>query len=199
MNEQTEAMSTMTNTAWIERLSGDNREEAIKDLHAILRRALVRFAVSTEDKEDFVQSAIVSILGKLSTFRGRSKFTTWAIAIVVNTALSEIRKKRWSNVSLEDLCGGADLAEPAAKTPDVIYQRRWALELIDSLIQSELSLKQRTALLAELNGMPLPEIAVRMNTTRGAIYKLTYDARKKLIQCLENRDLSLAEIVSAME
>jgi len=192
-------MSTTDDKAWVQRLTGEDREEAIKELHAILRRALIKFEVSTEDKEDFVQSAIVSILTKLSTFQGRSKFTTWAISIVVNTALTEVRKKRWSNVSLEELGGGLDLADLTPNSAETAYQRRWALELIDSLIQSELSLRQKTALLAELNGMPLPEIALRMNTTRGAIYKLTHDARKKLIQCLEERDLSLAELVSAVE
>ena len=43
--------------------------------------------------------------------------------------------------------------------------------------------KQRNALLAELAGLPTGEIARRYQTTNGAVYKLTYDARKALVPC----------------
>ena len=186
---------------WVERLTGDDRETAIRDLQHLLARAMLNFNVSAEDKEDFVQSATITILTKLTSFKGRSKFSTWAISIAINTALSELRKRHWSNVSLEDLTQMQQPTESAdsRSNPELEAQRQWAIELVDSLIHGELTLKQRTALLAELNGMPLQEIAARMSLSRGAIYKLTFDARKKLLHCLNERGLSLNDITSAME
>ena len=186
---------------WVERLTGNDREPAIKELQRLLSRAMVNFDVGPEDKEDFVQSATITVLTKLKSFKGRSKFSTWAISIVINTALSELRKRHWSNVSLEESTqmDGLKKEDEKGENPELGVQRQWALELVESLIHSELTLKQRTALLAELNGMPLQEIAARMNVSRGAIYKLTFDARKKLILCLKERDLTLNDLISAME
>lgn len=195
-------MISAADTEWVERLTGHDKESAIKDLQRILARALVSFDVSAEDKEDFVQSATITILTKLSSFKYRSKFSSWAISIGINTALSEMRKRHWTNVSIEDL---TQMQEPTTDNisgrgnPEVEAQKQWAVELVDSLIHGELTLKQRTALLAELNGMPLQEIASRMGVSRGAIYKLTFDARKKLLQCLSQRGLSLNDLTSAME
>jgi RNA polymerase sigma-70 factor (ECF subfamily) len=186
---------------WVERLTGPNKESAIKDLQRLLLRALINFDVCAEDKEDFVQSATITVLTKIGSYKGRSKFSTWAISIVINTALSELRKKHWSNVSLEEL---TQMQEPKENgtddvNPEAILHRSWAIELVESLINSELTLKQRTALLAELNGMPLQEIAARMSVSRGAIYKLTFDARKKLLSCLKERGLHLNDLTSLME
>jgi RNA polymerase sigma-70 factor (ECF subfamily) len=194
-------MLSASDAEWVERLSGPDKETAIKDLAILLGRAMLSFDVSAEDREDFVQSATITILTKITSYKGRSKFSTWAISIAVNTALSELRKRHWSNVSLEDLTQVQEPAESidSRRNPELEAQRQWALELVDSLIHGELTLKQRTALLAELNGMPLQEIAARMGVSRGAIYKLTFDARKKLLQCLTERGLSLNDFVSVME
>jgi RNA polymerase sigma-70 factor (ECF subfamily) len=83
--------------------------------------------------------------------------------------------------------------------PELLAQRKSIIELIENLIETELTDKQRLALRAELAGMPLQEIASRMNVSRGAIYKFTFDARKKLNKCLLDRDLSLQDLILAME
>ena len=93
---------------------------------------------------------MITILQKINTFQRKSKFSTWAIAIAINTALSELRKRHWKNVSIEDLTT-IDIANDIyiKDDPQLNFQRQWALGLIESLIQNELTLKQRTALLAE--------------------------------------------------
>ena len=46
-------------------------------------------------------------------------------------------------------------------------------------------------------GMPLEEAARRMGTTRGALYKLMHDARKRLKRCMEEEGLSPEELLAA--
>ncbi len=53
--------------------------------------------------EDFAQDALVKILGNLDSFRGESHFTTWAQKIAVRAAFTELRRKEWCDVSLQDL------------------------------------------------------------------------------------------------
>lgn len=192
-------MLSASDAEWVERLTGQEREAATKELQHLLNRAMFKFDVSAEDKEDFVQSATIIVLTKISSYQGRSKFSTWAISIAINTALSELRKRHWNNVSLEDLTQMQEPTENSSRNPELEAQRQSTIELVDSLIHGELTLKQRTALIAELNGMPLQEIASRMGVSRGAIYKLTFDARQKLLQCLTAKGYSLDDLTTAME
>lgn len=69
--------------------------------------------------------------------------------------------------------------------PDEQIERRTILDTMHAIIQAELTEKQRTALLAEMKGMPQDEIARHLGSNRNAVYKLTHDARKKLKHGLE--------------
>ena len=59
------------------------------------------------------------------------------------------------------------------------------------------SLRSPDALLAELPGEPMAEIAIRMGSNRNAIYKLTHDARKRLKRGLERAGHSAATVAVA--
>ena len=48
------------------------------------------------------------------------------------------------------------------------------------IINEELTEKQRDVLLAHLRGMPQAEIGRAMGANRNAVYKLGFDARKRL-------------------
>jgi RNA polymerase sigma-70 factor (ECF subfamily) len=65
------------------------------------------------------------------------------------------------------------------------------------VIQNELTEKQKTALLAELKGMPQEEIVRHLGSNRNAVYKLTHDARKRLKQGLEAAGYGADDINSA--
>lgn len=66
-------------------------------------------------------------------------------------------------------------------------------------IDEELTERQRAALLAAMNGMPLEAIADRMATNRNALYKLLYDARKRLKRRMAAENLSPQDVLSAFE
>ena len=52
-------------------------------------------------------------------------------------------------------------------------------------IDEALTERQREALLATLGGLPMVEVARRIGSTRGALYKLLHDARLRLRAHLE--------------
>ena len=100
-------MSERNNEEWISALSGSGTERAaaLEDLRADLttglRYALRSYAnVSPQDVDDFVQDALLRILDKLDTFRGESRFLTWAQKIAVHLAISELRRLRWRDIPL---------------------------------------------------------------------------------------------------
>ncbi len=61
--------------------------------------------------QEVVQIAFVKAFTKLSTFKGKSKFSTWLYRIVINEAFNAIRKRKRETVSFE--------GTPAFTTPDV--------------------------------------------------------------------------------
>ena len=91
-------------------MRGLEREKALVELRVVLvrgpRGALTGRAGGNFDPatiEDFAQDALVKSLGNLDSFRGESHFTTWAQKIAVRAAFTELRRKEWCEVSLQDL------------------------------------------------------------------------------------------------
>jgi RNA polymerase sigma-70 factor (ECF subfamily) len=201
-----------TNEEWLADLRGPGRDQALADLRAILVRGL-RYAmadrsnVTEADLQDFAQDALMKILAGLDSFRGESRFTTWAQKIAVRVAFTELRRRRWKDVSLQDLVaqyeGGdltpAVLTDPAA-SPEQETARHMILETLQRLIAEKLTERQRQAFTAAtIGGMPLEEVARRMDTNRNALYKLLHDARRKLQKAMLAEGLSAGDVLAAFE
>lgn len=202
-----------SNPEWLEALQNAS-PEAIEDLRAVLLRGL-RAALAGRVQhdmdslaEDFAQEALLKILNSLDTFRGESRFTTWAQKIAVHVALSELRRRRWRDIPLQTFTESADGEEltPSLLTdrspqPERLASQRELLGTVEQLIFEELTERQRTAMLAILqDGMPLAELAERLDTNPNALYKLLHDARQRLRQKLEEKSgLSTQELLALFE
>ena len=95
---------------WVERLRspGRIRDATLEELRRILVRGLGRsFSARGGEAfaEDVAQEALLRILDSLDSFAGRSRFTTWAMTIAVRLGISELRRKRFQDVSLQQLTG----------------------------------------------------------------------------------------------
>jgi RNA polymerase sigma-70 factor (ECF subfamily) len=202
-----------TNEQWLAALRGSERDEAIADLRALLVRGLGaalrgrRVRTSGASVEDFAQEALIKILDNLDSFRGESRFTTWAQKVAVRVAFTELRRREWSNVSLQEMTErydirGTEIREMAdpAPGPEELTSRRVMVDYLHQLINEELTERQREALVAVmLQGMPLEEAARRMGTNRNALYKLLHDARKKLKRRLISRGLTPRDVLEAFD
>ncbi len=204
-------MSKRSNEEWLSQLIGPERDQALADLQAILVRGLGyalsnRPAVDQAAIEDFTQDALLKILDKLDTFRGESRFTTWAQKIAVHTAFTELRRRRWQDVSLDGIVEAQEgdwipksLADPAAN-PEKQATQRLLLDTLRRLITEELTPRQRKAMIAiVLQGMPIEEVARRMDTNGNALYKLLHDARSRLKRQLLAEGLTAQDVLKAFE
>lgn len=201
-------MPQRSNQEWLVDLQGAQRDLAIADLRLTLLRGLrygmANYSVTEADLEDFVQEALVKALENLASYRGEALFTTWAQKIAARVALSELRRRRWRNVSLQDLLAEHEDSDftPSVLTdqgsdPAQIALRRMMLEKVQRMIAEELTAKQQQAMLAVMQGgMPLQEVAVRMGTNRNALYKLLHDARQRLKNRMEREGLSPNEVLA---
>lgn len=198
-------MTTTDQTDWLSRLSQDSmdRDDAIQELRDYLVRGLTaagrnRFSGKIQI-DDVVQDALIKILDKLDTFQGRSKFTTWAMTIAIRIAISETRRKSFQDVSMNDLLENSLRfeVESAPEPPsDRENEKARLLNKLSELIESSLSSKQREAMQALLNGMPVEIFAEKTGSNRNAVYKLVHDARVKLRQGFEQAGYNAADISS---
>lgn len=208
-------MNERTNDDWLTELGGNGveKEVALTDLRAILIRGLRRGLVNQVNTagpefeplaEDFVQEALLKILANLDTFKGNSKFTTWAHKITVRVALTELRRKRWQDRSLDDLLSDdapfSFYAPDNKPTPAELTERSDLMARLQRVIDEELTEKQKTAMtLVPIGGVPVSEAADKMNMTRNAFYKLLHDARLRLKKRLEKEGLSAGDFRAAFD
>ncbi len=207
-------ISQRTNQQWLDDLSDPVSSDALEDLRAILLRGL-RAALSNRVDgdlealtEDFAQDALLKILKSIDTFRGESRFSTWAQKIAIHVAFSELRRRRWKDVSLQDMVETPDgeeftpaiLTDPKL-TPEEETTQNDIMHVVERLVQEELTERQRTAMLAMIQGeMPITEIAEKMDTNPNALYKLLHDARKRLQTRLEEQaGINPAELLALFE
>jgi RNA polymerase sigma-70 factor, ECF subfamily len=202
-------MKERTNEQWLMELRGANPDEALADLYDLLVRGL-RAAFGgygggiEANFGDFAQEALIRITGNLDSFRGESRFTTWAQKIAMNVALTELKRRRWSDVSLQDLFARREAADrgPADTqlTPEQLTLQNMVLGELRRIVDEELTDRQREAVVAVLlEGMPVSEVAKRMGTNQNALYKLLHDARKRLKKRMEAAGLSPQEVLAAFE
>ncbi len=55
-----------------------------------------------EDAEDITQEIFIKVFQSLDKFREESEFATWLYRIAYNTAISEIRKRKYEFTAIED-------------------------------------------------------------------------------------------------
>ena len=210
-------MATRSNANWLSdlRAEGEARESALADLREVIQHGLpyaVSRWVSPQDPlfapliEEATQETSLRVLDQLDSFEGRSMFTTWVQKIAVRIALTELRRKRWQDSSLDELLdrevspASAALMADRSPGPDVLAERDDIIAHIRRILEQELTPKQREALiLLGIQDVPLDEAARRMKTNRNALYKLLHDARLRLKRRLRAEGLSAPKILSAFE
>jgi RNA polymerase sigma-70 factor, ECF subfamily len=217
-------MADRTNEQWLEHLRGDVpiRAEAITDLTERLARGLTYYLShdrsdlsdrSSEEiqqmAQDFAQEALLKVLDNLDSFRGESQFLTWASKIAARVAISELRRARYRDYSLDYLTSEGEvmpsitslaISPEDSPQPENITERQDVMTQIDDALQNALTERQRSALIAiAVEGVPIEEVAERMGSNRNALYKLLHDARMKLKNYMEGRGLSLDYIIHLFE
>ncbi len=205
------------NVAWLNDLrdNSPNQTEAIEDLLRFLRRGVLAYLRGRSDlnyladmeleqmSQDFAQEALLKIQANLDSFQGKSKFTTWAAKIAANHTISELRRAKWRDYSLDAMTEtGTSLQEilspPSSQgnDPAKASERLLVWDILNDVINNELTERQHQALVAvRIENVPISEVARLLNTNPNNIYKLLHDARLKLKRRLQTLDLDAQYIL----
>jgi RNA polymerase sigma-70 factor, ECF subfamily len=180
---------------WLRRLAAPaERERALASLHQLLLRAArgelrrrgLPAAVEGQEQDDLAHQAaddaLLAITGKLDRFRGESRFTTWAYKFVMLEVSAKLGRHYWRNPPVP-MCGdaweripdrfGADPAEHAESRELAAALRRAVTEVLTE--------RQRRVFIAiVVDGVSLDALTVELGSTRNALYKIVFDARRKI-------------------
>jgi RNA polymerase sigma factor (sigma-70 family) len=170
------------------------REAASRELYPLLlrvakseaRRRAPLLKLDGPELEDIAHQAaadaLMAVTERLDKFRGEARFTTWASKFVIFDVATKMNRHYWHRheVPYEQ----EDWSKIVSKFdlgPDDEAQVREFSAAISSAVEENLSERQRIVFVATvLNGMPMDVLADELGSTHNALYKVLFDARKKL-------------------
>jgi RNA polymerase sigma-70 factor (ECF subfamily) len=181
---------------WLRALAGagPRRDAALARLHGMLvriargeagRRAPGLQLTGPELDDLAYQAAadaLMAITGKLGQFRGESRFTTWAYKFVIFEVSAKIGRHFWRRPGVRLDAEDWDRL-PATFGFDPAQEAEWRdlLAALHRAVDEELTVRQRRVFVAlVLNNVPLDALVVELASSRNAIYKTMFDARRKL-------------------
>jgi RNA polymerase sigma factor (sigma-70 family) len=184
------------NRAWVTDLSGggDRRELASRRLYEVLLRVArsevgrraARLRLAGPELDDIAHQAaadaLLAICGKVETFRGDCKFTTWAYKFVIFDVAAKVNRHFWQRAGVAfDHEDWERLPSRLGIEPEAHAESRDLMNAVHRAVDEKLTAKQRMVFVAlVLNGMPTDVLADQLGATHNAIYKMMFDARRKL-------------------
>jgi RNA polymerase sigma-70 factor, ECF subfamily len=185
---------------WLRRLSvGDDlRHAAEGELHArLLRIALAEVrrrsagtSVTGPELDDLAHQAaadaMLAILAKLAGFRGESRFMTWAYRFVMLEVSSKLGRHYWRDPPVALDAGQWErLPDRLGIDPQQHAESAAILAEVRRVVDEELTAHQRRVFTAiVVDQIPLDALADRLGLRRNAIYKVVFDARRKIRRAL---------------
>lgn len=170
------------------------REQALARLHQLLlrvaraelRRRRRPAGVEGREQDDLAHQAaddaLLAITSKLDRFRGESRFTTWAYKFAILEVSAKLGRHYWRDPPAQM---GVDAWE---RIPDRFgvdptrhaEYRELAAALRQAVTEALTERQRRVFVALVVDGVPLDALAVELGSTRNAIYKMMFDARRKI-------------------
>jgi RNA polymerase sigma-70 factor (ECF subfamily) len=184
------------NRRWVRDLAtaGPAREAACRELYPLLlriarseaRRRAPSLGLYGPELEDIARQAaadaLMAVTERLDTFRGEARFTTWAGKFVLFNVAAKMNRHFWRRHEVSyDQEDWSRIESRADVGPDDEAQVREFAAAVSTAVEEHLSERQRIVFLSTvLNGMPMDVLADELGSTHNALYKVLFDARKKL-------------------
>ncbi|MGC4111489.1 MAG: sigma-70 family RNA polymerase sigma factor [Nocardioides sp.] len=187
------ARSDDETTEWLRILDSraEDHESGLSSLHERLLRIARselrrRGTFPSPELDDLAHQAaadaMLAILAKLATFRGESRFTTWAYRFVVLEVSHKLGRHYWRGptVSWDDEQWEV-LPDRLGVDPHQHAEARGLIKVVRDAVDQTLSEHQRAVFVdIVLHGVPLDAVCDRDHVSRSAVYKTIFDARRKI-------------------
>lgn len=172
------------------RRASDGDPDALRSLvegaYPMVRRWALIHTGDATDAEDLTQDVLVQVIQRLDTFAGTSRFSTWLYTVTRNAATDRVRGQARRSRRLDDPRTRMEVAPGEADDPAAETDRGHIRSVITAFFE-ELPQRQREVFeLAELQGLPSPEIAELLGiepvSVRAHLFKARRTLRQRILQ-----------------
>lgn len=177
-------LQTITDEEVICRIrNGDTRsyEVLATRYHRPLHRLARRLLRSEADAEDAVQGAHLRALTHIDQYAGTAGYFRWMYSIVVNEALTQIRKKR-RFVEVGDF--HAERLSSRVRSPEEQAVERNAADILERAVQTLPARYQPVFRFREMQDLTTAETGVRLGLSDACVKSRLYRAKKMLRKSL---------------
>ncbi|WP_193045477.1 RNA polymerase sigma factor [Mycolicibacterium baixiangningiae] len=182
---------------WLRQLLDERcpgHRSAVTRMHDFLvrvaRRELYRGRAPFTGKEvddianQVAADSLLAVLGKLSSFRGDSKLTTWAYRFVVfelSSRLKCLRRHSWTPHLQMDHGDWDAFADRLHHNPSRHAEAREMMTAVGRAVMTVPTDQQRQVFIeAVVEGAPPNAVADKYGVSRNALYKSIFDSRRKI-------------------
>jgi RNA polymerase sigma factor (sigma-70 family) len=162
-------------------LDGDSRAyaELVRHYQRMVYTVCMRVLRNTEDAEEATQDSFVKAYQHLAAFGGKAKFSTWLYSIAYRTAISQGRKRRNEENSVDEL------PHHPASAPDTTGHRNELRQLLDSAL-ARLDPEDASILsFYHLEELSVEEIVTITGLGASNVKVRLHRARKKLLDVIQ--------------
>lgn len=166
---------------------GSALEELLIKYLPMVYRVARRFASSPQEAGDLVQETALRVLRNIENFRGEARFSSWLVAIAVNTAISVKRKENlvhWVYLD-EPLYEGdgklrADSLPDLHQNPEDAYLSKEHRILLERAISKQHPKFRLMLRWCDLDEIPIEQVARKLGITDAAAKSRLFRARRML-------------------
>ena len=162
----------------------------LRAARAETRRRSGQLRISGPELDDLAHQAaadaVVAVIAKIGEFRGESRFSTWAYKFVIFEVSAKIGRHFWRQPRVPmEAADWERLPDRFGLDPARESEWRDLARALRQAVEEELTEHQRRVFIAiAVNGVPLDALVAELGSSRNAIYKTMFDARRKLRACL---------------
>jgi len=160
----------------------NNRDQQFKRIYQdnynkVMRLCLGHASGDTDLAKDLTQEVFVKVWDNLSKFRGDSQVGTWIYRITVNTCLMRLKKKKRYLLREEFQNEIATANDDESNLKEQRYKKMYHCI-------AQLSARNKTIILMELEGLSQKEIAAVMGMNHVAIRTRIHRIKLQLSKCV---------------
>lgn len=156
-----------------------------REHHAFVWRVLRRCGIPDADLDDAVQDTFLVLVRRLGDFDGRAAITTWLYAVAVRVAST--RRRSRTREEARRRTAGAGVHATSVIDPEAELSRVEAAQVLDELLDELDDPKRTVFVLAELEGVRVPEISRILGVNVRTIHSRLRLARERFSMALRRR------------
>jgi RNA polymerase sigma-70 factor, ECF subfamily len=179
---------------WVQQAQAGDKQAFSRLVEAYQRpvyNLTYRMLGNPQEAEDAAQETFLRAYARLRQYDGSHKFSTWILSIANHHCIDRLRKRRGTQVSIDDNPVLQNLEEDSPQPEDSMLDQEQSVEL-QSLI-NRLEPEYRTPLILRYwEDYSYEQIAETMNLTVAAVKSRLFRARKQVADLYRDQQMAVS-------